>query len=81
VALRSQLPKRERQKVMDQFLEMDVGTLLATVKTSNDKHMALTMAIGSLLSDFNMVRWPHRDAWSGTLTCPLARVAGVVHTA
>eukprot|EP01048_Picozoa_sp_COSAG05_P003500 COSAG05_NODE_162_length_15499_cov_23.006104_10_plen_102_part_00 len=53
--MRSQLPKRERAKVMDRFLEMDVGTLMATVKTGNDKHLALTMAIGSLLQDFNMV--------------------------
>ena len=54
--LLSQLPKRDRAKVMDRFLDMDVATLMGTVKTGNAKHAALTMAIGGLLQDFNMVR-------------------------
>ena len=53
----SQLPKRERDRVMDRFLEMDVGTLVSKVDTVNKKHLALTTAIGSLLQDFNMVSY------------------------
>ena len=51
----STLPKRERKKAMDRFLDMDVAGLIARVKPVTEKHMRLTDAIGSLLQDFNMV--------------------------
>jgi len=55
--LKRTLPKRERRKVLDRFLDMDVDGLLSKVQPANTKHMRLTDAIGSLLEDFNMVSY------------------------
>jgi GTPase SAR1 family protein len=60
--LKRTLPKRERKKALDRFLDMDVAGLIARVKPVTEKHMRLTDAIGSLLQDFNMVSYVPLDA-------------------
>jgi GTPase SAR1 family protein len=48
--LKKQLPKKHRKRVLSRFLDMNVSQLLGEVDTTS-----LSVAIGSLLEDFNMV--------------------------
>ena len=47
---KKKLPKKHRKRVLYQFLDMNVSNLLGEVDTTS-----LSVAIGSMLEDFNMV--------------------------